>query len=91
VAKVAFTGSVPTGIAVGKAAMAANLTRATLELGGKNAAALLADVDVDGAVAGIVQTAYVHQGQVCASPERLYVHRSRVDEFTGKLAARWGN
>ncbi|MDF0733116.1 aldehyde dehydrogenase family protein [Pseudomonas entomophila] len=90
VAKVAFTGSVPTGIAVGKAAMAANLTRATLELGGKNPAALLADVDVDGAVAGILQTAYVHQGQVCASPERLYVHRSKVDEFTSKLAAALG-
>ncbi|WP_085679270.1 MULTISPECIES: aldehyde dehydrogenase family protein [unclassified Pseudomonas] len=90
VAKVAFTGSVPTGIAVGKAAMAANLTRATLELGGKNAAALLADVDVDGAVAGIVQTAYVHQGQVCASPERLYVHHSKVEEFTRKLGAALG-
>lgn len=87
VAKVAFTGSVPTGIAVGKAAMAANLTRATLELGGKNPAALLADVDVDAAVAGILQTAYVHQGQVCASPERLYVHRSKVEAFTQKLAA----
>ncbi|WP_054901792.1 aldehyde dehydrogenase family protein [Pseudomonas sp. NBRC 111131] len=87
VAKVAFTGSVPTGIDVGKAAMAANLTRATLELGGKNAAALLADVDVDSAVAGIVQTAYVHQGQVCASPERLYVHRSKVDEVSAKLGA----
>ncbi len=90
VAKVAFTGSVPTGIAVGKAAMAANLTRATLELGGKNAAALLADVDVDSAVAGIVQTAYVHQGQVCASPERLYVHRSKVQAFSQKLGAALG-
>lgn len=87
VAKVAFTGSVPTGIAVGKAAMAANLTRATLELGGKNAAALLTDVDVDSAVAGIVQTAFVHQGQVCASPERLYVHRSKVDEVAARLGA----
>jgi len=90
VAKVAFTGSVPTGIAVGKAAMAANLTRATLELGGKNPAALLADVDVDAAVAGIVQTAYVHQGQVCASPERLYVHRSKVEAVTRKLAEALG-
>ncbi|MDE1164800.1 MAG: aldehyde dehydrogenase family protein [Pseudomonas sp.] len=87
ISKVAFTGSVPTGIAVGQAAMAANLTRATLELGGKNPAAFLADVDVDMAVAGIIQTAYVHQGQVCASPERFYVHRSRIDELLEKLAA----
>lgn len=85
ISKVAFTGSVPTGIAVGKAAMAADLTRATLELGGKNPAALLADVDMDQAVTGMVQMAYVHQGQVCAAPERLYVHRSRVSEFLEKL------
>jgi phenylacetaldehyde dehydrogenase len=86
IAKVSFTGSVPTGIEVGKAAMSANLTRVTLELGGKNAAALLADVDIDGAVSGIIQTTYVHQGQVCAAPERLYVHRSIVEPFTRKLA-----
>jgi phenylacetaldehyde dehydrogenase len=90
VRKVAFTGSVPTGLAVGKAAMAANLTRATLELGGKNAAAFLADANVDGAVAGIVQTAFVHQGQVCAAPERLYVHRSLVAELTEKLGKALG-
>lgn len=87
VRKVSFTGSVPTGIAVGKAAMAANLTRATLELGGKNAAALLADANVDDAVARLLQSAYVHQGQVCASPERLYVHRSIVEQVTQKLGA----
>ncbi|WP_321871899.1 aldehyde dehydrogenase family protein [Paraburkholderia tropica] len=80
IAKVSFTGSVPTGIAVGQMAMGAGLTRATLELGGKNAAALLADVDVEQAVAGLVHTGYVHQGQVCAAPERVYVHRSRLDE-----------
>jgi len=90
VRKVAFTGSVPTGLAVGKAAMAANLTRTTLELGGKNAAAFLADADIDGAVAGILQTAFVHQGQVCAAPERLYVHRSIVDELVDKLAKALG-
>ena len=90
ISKVAFTGSVPTGIAVGKAAMAADLTRATLELGGKNPAALLADVDMGQAVAGMVQMAYVHQGQVCASPERLYVHRSRISEFLEKLGQALG-
>lgn len=90
VSKVSFTGSVPTGIAVGKAAFNANLTRVTLELGGKNPAAFLADVDVDAAVEGILQTAYVHQGQVCAAPERLYIHRSKVDAICAKLAERLG-
>ncbi|TCK04803.1 aldehyde dehydrogenase family protein [Marinobacterium mangrovicola] len=87
VAKVSFTGSVPTGMKVGQTAMAANLTRCTLELGGKNAAALLADADIDRAVGGLLQTGYVHQGQVCAAPERVFVHRSRIDELTSKLAA----
>lgn len=87
VAKVSFTGSVPTGLKVGQAAMAANLTRVTLELGGKNAAALLPDVDLDAAIAGLIQTSYVHQGQVCAAPERLYVPRSRLDETLEKFSA----
>ncbi len=87
VAKVSFTGSVPTGLKVGQSAMAANLTRVTLELGGKNAAALLPDADIDGAVAGLIQTGYVHQGQVCAAPERIYVHRSRLDETLAKFTS----
>lgn len=87
IAKVSLTGSVPTGLAVGKSAMEANLTRVTLELGGKNPAALLADVDVDQAVAGLILGAYTHQGQICASPERIFVHRSRLDEVLGKLTA----
>lgn len=86
VSKVAFTGSVPTGLSVAKSAMEANLTRATLELGGKNPAALLADVDVELAVQGLISTAYVHQGQVCASPERIYVHRSKINEILDKLS-----
>tara|TARA_Y100001951_G_scaffold101807_1_gene107315 strand:- start:7283 stop:8770 length:1488 start_codon:yes stop_codon:yes gene_type:complete len=86
IAKVSFTGSVPTGIKVGQSAMAANLTRVTLELGGKNAAALLPDVNIDNAVAGLIQTGYVHQGQVCAAPERIYVHRSRLEETLQKFS-----
>lgn len=87
VAKVSFTGSVPTGLKVGQAAMAANLTRVTLELGGKNAAALLPDVDLDAAIAGLIQTGYVHQGQVCAAPERLYVPRTRLQETLEKFSS----
>ena len=87
VRKVSFTGSVPTGIAVGAAAMKSKLTRVTLELGGKNPAALLADVNLDEVVPGLLMTAFTHQGQICASPERIYVHRSRIDELSAKLGA----
>ncbi|RWU18986.1 NAD-dependent phenylacetaldehyde dehydrogenase [Pseudomonas alkylphenolica] len=87
VRKVSFTGSVPTGIAVGAAAMKSKLTRVTLELGGKNPAALLADVNIDEIIPGLLMTAFTHQGQICASPERIYVHRSRIDELSEKLGA----
>ncbi len=86
--KVSFTGSVPTGIAVGKSAFDAKLTRATLELGGKNAVGFLRDVDADKAVNGIFEAGFIHQGQICAAGERFYVHRSRMDEILEKLSVR---
>jgi len=86
--KVSFTGSVPTGIAVGRSAMGAGLTRATLELGGKNAAGFLRDVDVDKAVNGIIEAGFLHSGQICAAAERFFVHRSQIEAVMGKLAQR---
>ena len=88
--KVSFTGSVPTGLAVGQTAMAANLTRATLELGGKNAAGFLPDVDVETAVNGIIEAGFLHSGQICAAAERFYVHRSQIDAITTRLSERLG-
>ena len=86
--KVSFTGSVPTGIAVGRSAMGAGLTRATLELGGKNAAGFLRDMDVDKAVDGIIEAGFLHSGQICAAAERFFVHRSQIDAVLEKLKAR---
>ncbi|WP_440491227.1 aldehyde dehydrogenase family protein [Serratia nevei] len=86
--KVSFTGSVPAGIAIGQAALKADLTRVTLELGGKNPAAFLADVDAERAVDGIMLAGLVHQGQVCSSAERFYVHASRFDEIVERVIAR---
>ncbi|WHH50561.1 aldehyde dehydrogenase family protein [Pseudomonas sp. Ap32] len=86
--KVSFTGSVPTGIAVGQAAMGAKLTRATLELGGKNAVAFLPDIGPDKAVDGIIEAGFLHSGQICAAGERFYVHRSRIDPLLEALSQR---
>ncbi|WP_223510839.1 MULTISPECIES: aldehyde dehydrogenase family protein [unclassified Pseudomonas] len=88
--KVSFTGSVPTGIAVGQSAMGAGLTRATLELGGKNSAGFLRDVDLDKAVNGIIEAGFLHSGQICAAAERFFVHRSQIDPVMDKLAQRLG-
>ncbi len=78
VKKVSFTGSVPTGIAIGKLAMNSDLTRVSLELGGKNAIAILADANIDEILPTLLQATFVHQGQVCASPERFFVHRTNM-------------
>ncbi len=86
--KVSFTGSVPTGIAVGRSAMGAGLTRATLELGGKNAAGFLRDMDLDKAVNGIIEAGFLHSGQICAAAERFFFHRSQIEQVMDKLAQR---
>lgn len=83
--KVSFTGSVPTGIAIGQRAMKNDLTRVSLELGGKNAAAILADANIDEILPTLLQATFVHQGQVCAAPERFFIHQSKYDEFIEKL------
>lgn len=86
--KISFTGSVPTGTQVGSEAMKAKLTRATLELGGKNPMGLLPDVDMDKAVEGIIEAGFLYSGQICAAAENYFVHRSRIDELADKLSAR---
>ena len=90
VKKVSFTGSVPTGIAVGKVAMQNDLTRVSLELGGKNAAIIFEDTHIDEILPNLIQATYVHQGQVCAAPERFFVHASKYEEFTTKLTGALG-
>ncbi|KAE9651096.1 aldehyde dehydrogenase family protein [Pseudomonas sp. PB105] len=86
--KVSFTGSVPTGIAVGQSAMGTGLTRTTLELGGKNSAGFLRDVDLDKAVNGIIEAGFLHSGQICAAAERFFVHRSQIEAVMDSLAKR---
>lgn len=88
--KVSFTGSVPTGIAVGQTAIASKLTRATLELGGKNSVAFLPDVELDKAVNGIIEAGFLHSGQICAAGERFFVHRSRIEPLLEALSQRLG-
>lgn len=86
--KVTFTGSVPTGLAVGRAAMEGKLTRVTLELGGKNGAAFLADLPVEKIVDGIIEAGYLNQGQICAAAERFYIPSSLIDDVLSQLKQR---
>lgn len=95
VAKIAFTGGEPGGIAVYKAA-AEHLKTVTLELGGKSANIIFDDADVDNAVKGAISGIFAASGQTCIAGSRLLVHRSLHDRVVDGLVtlaktARIGN
>ncbi|HET9315758.1 MAG TPA: aldehyde dehydrogenase family protein, partial [Vicinamibacteria bacterium] len=85
--KIVFTGSVATGKKV-MAAAAQNLTPVVLELGGKDAAVVARDADLDLAAQGIVWGAFLNAGQTCASVERVYVEAPVADAFVRKVVER---
>ena len=84
--KVSFTGSVAAGKRVMEVA-ARQLTRVTLELGGKSAAVILPDADLDAAVAGITPFAWMVNGQACVAQTRILAPRSRYDEIAERFKA----
>ena len=67
-------------------AAADGLREVSLELGGKNAALLFEDADMDQVIEGVTRSAFFNCGQICFCTERAYVHRSRADEFISRLA-----
>ncbi|BCH31689.1 salicylaldehyde dehydrogenase [Mesorhizobium sp. L-8-10] len=87
VKRVNFTGSTGVGRIIGELA-GRHLKPALLELGGKAPLVVLDDADIDGAVNAAVFGAFMHQGQICMSTERLIVDEKIADHFVEKLAAR---
>ena len=83
--KIVFTGSTPTGRDIMKHG-AANLKRLTLELGGNDAAIVLADADVEATAKKVFLKSFGNSGQVCAAIKRLYVHDSIHDAMAERLA-----
>lgn len=81
---VSLTGSVPAGVSVMKAA-ANNVTKVSLELGGKAPALVMEDADIDLAVKAIVESRVINSGQVCNCAERVYVHENIAGIFTAKI------
>ncbi|MCQ4082128.1 aldehyde dehydrogenase [Streptomyces sp. RB6PN25] len=84
--KVSFTGSVAAGKRVMEVA-SRHLTRVTLELGGKSAAIILPDADLEAAVAGIVPNAWMNNGQACVAQTRILAPRRHYDEIAERFAA----
>jgi acyl-CoA reductase-like NAD-dependent aldehyde dehydrogenase len=83
---VTFTGSTRTGRKVAHAC-ADRLIPCTVELGGNDAAIVLADADLDRAANGIVWGAMMNAGQNCGSVERVYVDKPVAEELTKKIVA----
>jgi acyl-CoA reductase-like NAD-dependent aldehyde dehydrogenase len=87
VRRVNFTGSTKVGRVIAELA-GRHLKPALLELGGKAPFIVLDDADIDGAVNAAVFGAFMNQGQICMSTERLIVDEKVADDFVAKLAAR---
>ena len=77
---VSFTGSVPGGARIERAA-AGRFIESGLELGGKDPAYVRDDADVEYSAGGLVEGAYFNSGQSCCGIERIYVHHDVYDEF----------
>ena len=87
VRRVNFTGSTPVGRLIAKTA-AKHLKPVLLELGGKAPLLVLDDADLDAAAAAANFGAFMNQGQICMSTDRIVVDERVADEFVKKLVAR---
>jgi aminomuconate-semialdehyde/2-hydroxymuconate-6-semialdehyde dehydrogenase len=84
---VTFTGSTATGTAIMRS-VAPRVRPVSFELGGKNAAIVFADADLDAALDGLTRSVFTNTGQVCLCTERVYVQRAVFAEVAAGLAAR---
>ncbi|MGO6706266.1 aldehyde dehydrogenase [Rhizobium leguminosarum] len=87
VKRVNFTGSTKVGKIIAETC-GRHLKPALLELGGKAPLVILDDADIDGAVNAAIFGAFMNQGQICMSTERIIVDETIADQFVAKLAAR---
>lgn len=89
VRRVNFTGSTRVGHIIAQTA-AKYLKPTLLELGGKAPLLVLDDADIDAAVAAAAFGAFMNQGQICMSTERIVIDAKVADAFVAKLAAKAG-
>ena len=86
IGNVVFTGSVETGIKVATAA-AANVKPAILELGGKSAAIVMPDADLDNFMESVRWGIFFNAGQVCSAMSRVIAHADVHDEVVERCVA----
>lgn len=85
VRRVSFTGGTSTGKHIARIA-ADKMMPVSMELGGKSATMVLEDADIDHAVNGVLYGIFSSSGESCIAGSRLFVARSRYDEFMDRLA-----
>jgi acyl-CoA reductase-like NAD-dependent aldehyde dehydrogenase len=85
--KVGFTGSTEVGSKI-MALAARNITRVSLELGGKSANLIFADADMETAVERSVWAVFGNTGQDCCARSRVFVERSAYDDVVAAMAKR---
>lgn len=85
--KISFTGDSVTGAGILRR-VADNMTRVSLELGGKSAAIVFADADLEKAVDAIPYSVFANAGQDCCARSRLLVERSVYDDVVARLVER---
>jgi succinate-semialdehyde dehydrogenase / glutarate-semialdehyde dehydrogenase len=87
VRKLTFTGSTEVGKMLAARA-AQTMKHVSLELGGHAPFIVFDDADAERAAKGVSLVKFLNTGQACISPNRIYVHRSKVDEFLEVLVKR---
>jgi betaine-aldehyde dehydrogenase len=87
--KVAFTGSTVTGSRIASLC-GEQIKRFSLELGGKSAALVLEDFDVDSQIPPLLDSGLLNNGQACGAQTRILVPRSRYGEIVDALASNMG-
>jgi acyl-CoA reductase-like NAD-dependent aldehyde dehydrogenase len=87
VAKIGFTGSTEVGSKI-MALAARNITRISLELGGKSANVVFADADMEKAIERSVWSVFANTGQDCCARSRVFVERAAHDDFLAAMAKR---
>lgn len=92
VKRLAFIGSVKTGLMIQRAAAEVAVKNVSLELGGKNPMIVFPDADLEGAIAASINGMnFAWQGQSCGSTSRLFLHQSIHDDFLAELVKRVSN
>lgn len=84
--QIVFTGSVPTGQSILRAA-AENAVPGVMELGGKSAAVVFADADREQVLNSVRDGIFFNAGQVCSAMSRILIHRSIYDEVVDAIVA----